>query len=357
MLTLVEGHYLNQPQIGHRMSRSALAIITRSGSNPRQLAQWHDTLASVYGTENKIDKAMEHDQIALAMREKIYGHQHVMVAISLNNLGLTHSFRRDFKSALNHYIRSKKIFEKALGPHHPNVGMSLNNIGNTYYQMNETDKSIETLQKALSLWEKALGPEHPTLGSTLNSLGLLMVAQKQYEKAKTYLKRVQMIYEKALGPNHADLGMVHNTLGELYLRMEQIDQAVSHFRQAITIRERALGKDHPLLVYSLVGLGDALNQKKKHQRIAALMERALSICAKRTCEVGQYAIARYFLAKALWRSGKTERRRRALALAQRAHDDLARVQNAEAMRKQIANWLAHIDTQGQRKKRGHKIGE
>lgn len=68
-------------------------------------------------------------QRSLAIKEQFFGHDHLEVGLTLNNLGLYYKSLGRLAEARGAYLRALPIFQKAFGSSHPQVGNLLYNLG------------------------------------------------------------------------------------------------------------------------------------------------------------------------------------------------------------------------------------
>ena len=77
--------------------------------------------------ERKYSEAIPLAEGALAIRERILGNGHQLVAVSLNNLAEVYRGKGNYAKAEPLFLRSLAILEKVLGKEHQLVATSLNN--------------------------------------------------------------------------------------------------------------------------------------------------------------------------------------------------------------------------------------
>ncbi len=127
-------------------------------------------------------------QQALAIREKVFGPEHPVVAESLNALGILARNQGDYEQAERFHLQALAIREKTLGPQHLATAVSLNNLSVLYRDQGKYGQAESFLRQALSIWEQLLGSEHPNTLTAFINLAKLYLEQRKYEQAESLLQ-------------------------------------------------------------------------------------------------------------------------------------------------------------------------
>lgn len=85
------------------------------------MASISSILALVYRQNEKYDEAIKLNLEALAIREKIFGSNHLGVAAILNNLSILYAKINRFKEAESFCSRSLEIRKSILNQNHPDI--------------------------------------------------------------------------------------------------------------------------------------------------------------------------------------------------------------------------------------------
>ena len=96
----------------------------------------------------KYEEAIPYAKQVLAIREKVLGNEHPLVATSLNNLAELYRVIGRYSEAEPLYKRSLEIREKTLGSEHPSVAQSLNNLAVLYAFIGGRYADAEPLHKS-----------------------------------------------------------------------------------------------------------------------------------------------------------------------------------------------------------------
>lgn len=195
--------------------------------------------------QNRFGDALPLIKLALAIREKVLGPEHLNTSKLLNNLAEIYRITGVHVQAEALYKRSLTIREKILGTEHLETAASLNNLAALYVETGAYQQAEPLLKRALAIREKVLGPEHPHTARVLHNLASLYKHTGVGEQAEPLYKRALAIQEKALGPKHPGTVMSVNNLAELYRAMGAYAKAEPLYQRALTISERVLGPEHP----------------------------------------------------------------------------------------------------------------
>ena len=233
----------------------------------------------LYGA-GKYTEAIEAAERLLTIQEKMLGHEHVVVAATLNGLGLFYLEQGRYAEAEPVYKRSIAIAERALGPEHQSVGTTINNLAQLYHAQARYTEAEPLYKRSLAIFENILGPEHDSVGMVINNLAQLYQAQARYAEAEPLAKRSIALFERVWGPEHRRVGMSVNNLALLYQVQSRYDEAEPLFRRSLAIFEKSLGPEHPDLVQPLNNLALLHAIMGQYAKAEPLYGRAISIAEK-----------------------------------------------------------------------------
>jgi eukaryotic-like serine/threonine-protein kinase len=338
LLTHYVGYTMRRIEEGHFWADYAKAAIATLGNNEVLESRWHNSLAGVYYSEAKYDKQLVHNQRSLALRQRAYGPNHVAVAGSFNNLGVTYSGLGNPRQAAQYFERAREIYEKSGGPDHPDVALALMNVSGVHVTLGEFAKGRAEAERAVAIFERAAGPEHPNTAMTLANLAAALHAQDHHEEALKQYRRSLAIYEKVAGLKHPDTaGAIEGVGRELRCLGGQQREALAYARRAVEAMEGAYGKDHPELASPLSFLGLAQLDAGQPAEALATFERALPLRVKAKAQPEDLAETKFGMAQAVWQLGKDKAR--AIALGEEARDLLRKVQHRKKELMKVSVWL------------------
>ncbi|MBX7222627.1 MAG: CHAT domain-containing protein [Blastocatellia bacterium] len=250
------------------------------GSESVLLADSLNLLGVVYRSKGNFPQAEQTYLRALLMREKVLGPDHLDVAITLNNLAVLYRNLGEYAKAEPLYLRSLAIREKLLGKEHPTVAANLNNLGLLYKTQGDYVKAEALYQRALAIREKVFPAHNPVIAESLSNLAALYHAKGDFQKAEPLYLRALAIDEKALGEHHPDVASDLNNLAQTYLGQKELAKAEPYFVRSLGILERTLGKSHPLVASSLNNLASLYLEQGQFLKAEPLLMQALAIDEK-----------------------------------------------------------------------------
>jgi tetratricopeptide (TPR) repeat protein len=252
----------------------------RFKDDPETEAELRDTIGVILCNNAKYDKARPLLEQALAMRERLFGGDALVVAASVTSLAEVHVQQGRYGEAEPLFERALTICEKARGPRHPDVAVCLNNLAVLYGTQGRLDRVEPLLERSLEIREKAYGPQHPDVANGLSNLAVLYAARGQPAKAEPLHARALEIRRKNLGPDHPDVANSLYNLGSVQRDQGRYAEAEPHFLKALAVYEKALGPDHPLVATTLGNLGALYQTQDQYARARPHFARALAIDEK-----------------------------------------------------------------------------
>ena len=156
-----------------------------------------NSLANVYLEEAKYEQAEPLLKRALAIQEKVLGHEHPDTANSLNHLAILYSGAQgklDDTELLNK--QSLTTREQVVEPEHSDVINSLYKRATLYHEQNNYDEAELLYKQALDISERTLGSEHLEVAKILSDLGGLYYDQDKYYQAEPLFRRALTICER-----------------------------------------------------------------------------------------------------------------------------------------------------------------
>lgn len=216
-LTFVVGYDLRQPEQGYRWAELARAAVDATLGNETVKAQLFNTLGIIQSQQNRLDEALANLRAATAIRQRLYGPEHLELIEDLNNTAIVLRKQNKLEEALATHRQALGIKEKALGANHPALAISLRNIALVLRDQGKLDDAVEYLQKALEIRSRALGEEHPKTLEVWTSLAVVRQRQGMLEEARRAYEHVLAVQQKASEP--VDLAQTRFALGQLLWNM------------------------------------------------------------------------------------------------------------------------------------------
>jgi tetratricopeptide (TPR) repeat protein len=161
------------------------------------------------------------------------------LAASLVNLAVVRRAQGDTAGALELQQEALGIREKVLGPNDPDVATSLNSIAALYSARDEYAAAEPLLNRALKIREQALGADDLHTVQSVNNLALLLAAQGRYGEAEPLYRRAAVAFEQQ--QRTRELATVLENYAALLEDTGRSDEA-----KKMQARAQALAAEHPL---------------------------------------------------------------------------------------------------------------
>ncbi|MBV7270017.1 tetratricopeptide repeat-containing sensor histidine kinase [Winogradskyella luteola] len=185
LIEIKRGNYA----IGLKNSLSAIDIFEKQGLKG-QLSSAYNNLAEAYFKTNQIDKAIDFNHKALAVRTEV--NDKAGIIMSTKNIANLYSLRKEHRKAIEYY-------EKVLDLINPETdqavrGEILPKLGSEYLKFKEYDKASEYLVEGLR-YNRKQGNQEGILRA-LNAIGNLNLQKRKVRLAEIQLNEAKSIAQK-----------------------------------------------------------------------------------------------------------------------------------------------------------------
>jgi tetratricopeptide (TPR) repeat protein len=222
-------------------------------------------------------EAKAHLERALTLAEKVYGRDHPVVAIRVNNLGGVLRALGDLHRVKECFERALKINEEFYGRDHHEVATVVNNLGLVLYDLGDPRAAKDHFERALAIDEKVYGRDHSDVATFVNNLGLVLQDLGDLRVAKECFERALAIDEEVYGRDHPSVGRDVNNLGLVLQDLGDLYGAKECFERALKTGEAVYDRIHPEVAIRVNNLGRVLQALNDLQGAKECFERALKI--------------------------------------------------------------------------------
>jgi len=170
------------------------------------------------------------------------------LASLFHNMAIVYTRQSDYAQALEWNEKALAIREKVLDKNHPDMAQTYNNMALVYDNLGKYTEALEWHEKALAVHEKVLGLEHPSTATTYNNIGLVYWAQGKYTEALKWHEKALAICEKVLGKEHPDTATTYNNIAIVYYHQGDFTAALEWIGKALRIDHKVFGVKHPQFV-------------------------------------------------------------------------------------------------------------
>ena len=307
-------------EVAERLYLRAQSIVERRAElDELLLAEIRDSLAANYIARARFREAEPLVNDALAVRERILGANHGLVAASLGTLADLHHESANVQEArlaadraldiaakayaptdvrlaefidraarsqlaLGDFSRAEQLYRQSLAIRQADggndtlaVAESVGGLARVAILANDNVKSEELHRRSLAIKEKVLGSDHPQVANDLFNLGLIHYRRRDFAQAATLYAKVLAIREKTLGDSHPVIALTLNNIGLVYWRQLDYARAEDFYRRALELAERLYGPDSLRVANPLGNLGIIAKETGDYARAEALYLRGLAI--------------------------------------------------------------------------------
>jgi Tfp pilus assembly protein PilF len=217
---------------------------------------------------------------ALAIRQYLYGQEHLEVAASLHNLGWLKKDQGKYAEAEDLHLKSLEIRKRKLGDRDIVVAQSMQRIGWLKLDQGKYPDAKKYFNQSIESMTEVLDSNDLMLAESLRGLGNAFLLQGKYADAETVLTRSLEIRERVYGAAHVKVAAVLSLLGRTYKSQKQDLKAETFHLRARKIVEATYGSDYPILADDLSDLADIYRDQNKLSEAEAYALQALTIVEK-----------------------------------------------------------------------------
>jgi eukaryotic-like serine/threonine-protein kinase len=276
LLAGIVGYAQGKPDQGIALALTADAWSARAGRVPEDEAELADIRGLLHDAKGEPLVAKPFYEKALALREKLYGADHLIVALSLNNLAGVPMSLGKLEEARKLHERALAIREKTLGPVSADVAVSLNALASLDEDEDKLEEAERGFRRALKIWQTVLGPDHPDVAVAHNNLGNLLRRKGDYAGAIAELERATTIWP----PEHPNGITALGNLAIIYYKQKNYAEALATFDKTIERGTKVLGEKHPSVVSDLVDRGQTLDKLGRHDEAHRDLAAAVKLYAE-----------------------------------------------------------------------------
>jgi len=318
-------HHKGDDPRAQEVAQEAVRILEQApGGESPELALALTVHGYVLFGQHRMEEARSSFQRALGIRQRLLGPVHKAVATSFDNLAMVYGEMGESEQALPQSRQAVSILEQVVGPDNSAVADSLSNQALILTGLGRYDEALQAHRRVLAIREKVYDGDHPNVAASLRNLAYTLQIQRKHAEALPYLERALAMDEKILGPKHREVGATHASVAQSLCATGRREDGMKHVQQALAIYEGLGEKDGVEAMNALQILGDCYLQAKDFAHARPALERALSIATARAADVDPFTVSptQFMLAQSLW--PLPAERARALELARKARDQLAK---------------------------------
>jgi len=233
------GHY----EEAERLLRSSLKMWQDlHGPDPPILAEPLTSLGVLRHERGDYKEAESLYRKALEIKRKQHrGDENEAVMAILSNLAILLQDKGDFAAAEPLFRKILEIDRKLWGKEHLYVAVDLNNLGNILRDKGDYESSEPLLREAVGILRKK---QHPWLSIGLSNLGELLNKKGNYKAAEPIFIEALSIGLEGLGDKNQDVAKLRTRYGECLINLNRFDKAEEQLLEALPILQNSLGKQN-----------------------------------------------------------------------------------------------------------------
>jgi tetratricopeptide (TPR) repeat protein len=205
-------------------------------------------------------------------KNKKYFHR----ANTITNLALAYRDKNDFDTALKYFTLAYNIRRDSLPNDHSLLANSLSNIGNIYHDKNDFNQALDYYQQALSIQDMHCPNDDLNKANIIRNIGLVYRDQKNWQNALNYFNHVLEIRQRLLpNINHSDIAICYGDIGHIYEKMNNLDSALDNYHRQFQIEEQSLPPNHSNLMIHFDSIINILKKKDQSKQAIELCQMRL----------------------------------------------------------------------------------
>lgn len=159
------------------------------------------TVAAVgFYREAKYDAALSAAKRALELREKVLPQEHVLINVSLNNVGQIYLAKEKYAEALKIFLRLQAAYEKKPPPGQETYATVIETLAAIYFYLGKDSEAEKSYQHLIASRETAHGAAHPQVAQALLNLASFYQFKGREKQAVPFYARAIAIWEKQKEP-------------------------------------------------------------------------------------------------------------------------------------------------------------
>jgi tetratricopeptide (TPR) repeat protein/tRNA A-37 threonylcarbamoyl transferase component Bud32 len=267
------------------LDRGAQRVRTELKKGSAVQAAMLDVLGNVYRSWAEMERAEEFLKEGLAIRQGLFGDEHLETATSFFHLGWLRHDQGDYAEAERLYRKALAIREKLLEKDHPLVAETLFNLGWLIAHQPPDRPSPQRLAEAedifrnvLRIRRERLGHDHRDVAFTLIALAAVLYGRDGGSlEALGLVTQAVVILQKQDGPETTGTAIIMYLQAEQARKAKKFDEAVGLHQKVLERARRKVGNRHPITALLLGSLAGVLREKGDLAAAETAIREALDI--------------------------------------------------------------------------------
>ncbi len=230
-----------------------------------------------YEAMGRLGEAEAVATLALKIHERDPVQNSVAIARDLGDLARLAAWRNRVDESVAHLVRAQKIARIVFGERHGELGRFHMAWGHVESLLGRTGPAWEHFETAVQILSEVHGPRHPEVADAWLRLGDLERAARRFPSAFAFYQRALAVHERGEGEWGMSVGRTYFHMGVASLAKGDFRRAEETLQRSRDIRETALGPIHSDVAESYAAWGDALAKRRKFEAAERAYHRAWEI--------------------------------------------------------------------------------
>jgi CHAT domain-containing protein/tetratricopeptide (TPR) repeat protein len=232
--------------------------------------------------EGKFPEAIKAHAAALEIARQLYSKEeypdgHANIAISLDNLALSHKNQGDYAIAESLYKESFEMLRRLVKGDHIDVAANLNNMAMLFMDQGKFAVAEPLFKGSLEMRRRLYRGDHADVAISLNNLGALYWNQGKFADAEPLFHEVLDIKKRLFKSDHISLSYSLSNLATLYQTQGNYTDAEPLYRESLNMNKRLFKDDHHAVARSLNNLAFVYLNQGKYAEAEPLYRDALEM--------------------------------------------------------------------------------
>jgi tetratricopeptide (TPR) repeat protein len=208
-------------------------------------------------SQSRLDECQAALEEALKIQRNAFGTHHVLVANTLNSLGMLDFSRQRPADAERYFSEALAIYRERAESDSAPATITANNEAAVLIQLGRYDEAEPLVRHSLEMHLKLVGEQHPFVMSDHNTIAQLEMRQGHFDSAIGHARRAVRIADSASSPAREG-AYVHLSFANVLNRAGHPDEALTEADGAIATLERMHAAHDPRMPAARAIRADAL---------------------------------------------------------------------------------------------------
>lgn len=229
----------------------------------------------------RTDEAYEYSAQALAMRQRIFGEKHELVAQALNSLAKSYTEREDYATAEKLYLQAFDMIVELRGRNHGGSAATAQNLAQCLFEQGKFEQAKERFQQALDIRKDLfLTSSHPLIANTMVGLARTEISLGTPEFALQLANEAIKTYAEVQYEGDFDLADADAVRGEALVATGDTTQGLEVLTKAVKDMQESNNPPKVQLALIRAKLGEVLEIAGKHADAIAELTAARNIAVE-----------------------------------------------------------------------------